>query len=60
VGKALVVTTLLLLAGFAPLLASALGTAHHMGLLISLTLVVAGITDLVLLPVLVLCWGARR
>ncbi|MDX9751876.1 MAG: MMPL family transporter, partial [Flavobacteriales bacterium] len=60
VGKALVVTTLLLLAGFAPLLASSLGTAQHMGLLVCITLMVASLTDLVLLPVLVLLGLPRR
>ncbi len=55
-GKALITTSLMLFAGFISLLFSDLASVYYMGLLVTLTLLMALITDLVLLPLLVLKW----
>lgn len=52
-GKAIVVTTLILCAGFVTLIFSEFLGTFYIGLLISLTLLFAVIADLILLPVLI-------
>ena len=59
-GKALILTTVLLLSGFLSLVTSDLASVYYMGLLVSLTLAIALITDLLLLPILVLRWTGTR
>jgi predicted RND superfamily exporter protein len=53
-GKAIIVTTLVLLCGFISLLFSSFGGTFYIGLLISLCLVFAVIIDLSLLPILIM------
>ena len=53
-GKAVLVTTIMLCSGFVALIASDFASVHHMGLLVSITLALAVVADLLLLPVLVL------
>ena len=53
-GKAIVVTSIILSGGFLTLLLSSFGGTFYTGLLISLTLVIAVVIDLSLLPVLVM------
>mgnify|MGYP001797316509 CR=1 FL=1 len=52
-GKALVITTVILLCGFTMLLTSDFGGTFSVGLFTGLTLLVALISDLILLPVMV-------
>ncbi|MEM0998480.1 MAG: MMPL family transporter [Bacteroidota bacterium] len=52
-GKAMILTTLILLAGFIFLLTSDFGGTYVVGLFTALTLLIAMVSDLVLLPVLV-------
>jgi hypothetical protein len=59
-GKAVIVTTIMLLSGFVSLIASGFASVHYMGLLVSLTLLLALVCDLLLLPVLVLGLLRRR
>jgi predicted RND superfamily exporter protein len=58
-GTAMVITTLILAGGFSVLLASAFRTNRYLGALTALTLVLALICDMVLLPAL-LSWRDRR
>ena len=58
-GKAVIVTTIMLCSGFVALIFSDFGSVFNMGLLVSITLLLAVITDLLLLPLLVL-YGVRR
>jgi len=53
-GKALIITTLVLLGGFSALLFSTFGGTFYIGLLITTCLAVALIFDMILLPVLLL------
>jgi predicted RND superfamily exporter protein len=53
-GKAIVLTTLILVSGFAVLIFSRFGVTHYTGLLISSALVFALLADLFLLPVILL------
>ncbi len=53
-GKALMITSIMLLSGFASLVFSSFASVFYMGLLVSLTLFLALVADLVLLPILVL------
>jgi predicted RND superfamily exporter protein len=53
-GKAIVVTSLILVSGFLLLISSSLSSTFYIGLLVSLTLLFAVISDLFFLPVLVL------
>ena len=53
-GRALMITSIMLLSGFASLIFSDFASVYYMGLLVSLTLITALVSDLVLLPVLVL------
>jgi predicted RND superfamily exporter protein len=57
-GKAIIITTFILISGFMTLLLSAFGGTFYIGLFVSLTLLFALIIDLTLLPVLVL-WFYR-
>ena len=59
-GKAMVITTILLLTGFIPLLLSSFGGAYYIGLLVSVCLVFAVIIDLTLLPVLVMLFYRKK
>lgn len=53
-GKAIVVTSLILCSGFMLLITSNISSTHYIGLLVSLTLLFAVLSDLFFLPVLVL------
>lgn len=53
-GKAVTVTSLMLLSGFVTLIFSDFASVHYMGVLITLTLAFAFVAELLLLPVLVL------
>jgi predicted RND superfamily exporter protein len=53
-GKAVIVTSLILIAGFLTLIASGFESTFYFGLLVSITLLVAVLTDLLLFPVLVI------
>lgn len=53
-GKAIVITTIILLGGFVSLLFSSFLSTFYIGLFVSLTLLFAMITDLTLLPLLLL------
>ena len=55
-GKAVVVTTLILSSGFFTLVLSDFASIFYMGLLITITLVCAILSDLLLLPVLCIYW----
>jgi hypothetical protein len=59
-GKAVLVTTIMLCSGFVALVFSDFASVHHMGLLVGITLAMAVITDLLLLPVLVLFFLRKR
>ncbi|MDQ3100140.1 MAG: efflux RND transporter permease subunit [Bacteroidota bacterium] len=59
-GKALIITSIMLLSGFISLIFSDLASVFYMGLLVSLTLLMALVADLLLLPVLVLKWLPSR
>ena len=53
-GKAIIITSIILLGGFSSLMFSSFLTTFYIGLFVSLTLVLAVITDLTLLPLLLL------
>lgn len=53
-GKAMIITTLILLAGFGTLLFSSFGGVYYVGLLMSLSLIFALIADLSILPLMIL------
>ena len=53
-GKAIIITTLILISGFMTLLLSSFGGTFYIGLYVGLTLLLALIIDLTLLPVLIL------
>ncbi len=59
-GKAIVVTSIILSGGFLTLILSSFGGTFYTGLLISLTLFLALIIDLSLLPVLVMYFSKRK
>ena len=59
-GKAVTVTTLMLLSGFVTLAGSVFASVHYMGLLITLTLAFAFVAELLLLPALVMLLLRRR
>jgi len=59
-GKAIVITTLVLISGFATLLLSSFGGTFYIGLFVGLTLLFALIIDLTLLPVLVLLFYRNK
>lgn len=60
VGAALVVTTVILVAGFSVLTLSSFEINHSMGLLSSITLSFALLADLILLPLLLLLWDGKH
>lgn len=59
-GKAIVITTLILLCGFIALTFSTFGGTQYTGLLVSCTLVFALVVDLTLLPVLIMLFYPRK
>ncbi len=59
-GKALLITSIMLLSGFISLVFSSFASVYYMGLLVSLTLLMALIADLILLPVLVMRYLPTR
>jgi len=59
-GKAVIVMSLMLCAGFITLIASDFASVYYMGLLISITLAVALLSELFLLPLLVLYFLGKR
>lgn len=59
-GRAIVITTLILCAGFLMLILSDFRSTHLIGLLVSLTLLFAVLTDLLVLPVLLIYWGRKK
>lgn len=59
-GKALLITSVMLLSGFISLVFSDFASVFHMGLLVSITLFMALVADLLLLPVLVLRFLPRK
>jgi len=58
-GKAIIVTSLILSAGFFTLVFSSFGGTYHIGVFTSICLVVALLTDLMLLPVLLYYFGKK-
>ncbi len=59
-GKAMIVTSLILISGFATLLLSSFESTFYTGLLIGLTLLIAIIADLLLLPALLILFYKRK
>lgn len=59
-GRAIVLTTLILCAGFLTLILSDFRSTHLIGVLVSLTLLFAVLTDLLVLPVLLMFWGRKK
>ncbi|WP_266205641.1 efflux RND transporter permease subunit [Pontibacter kalidii] len=55
-GKAIIITSCILVGGFLTLVLSTFDATFYVGLFVSLTLVFAVVADLLLLPVLVLCF----
>ncbi len=60
VGKAMIVTTIILFAGFLTLLFSTFGGTYYIGLLISLCIVFALVADLTITPLLLLFFYKKR
>lgn len=58
-GKAIIVTTLILVGGFLTLLFSTFTSTFYMGLLVSVTLIIALIFDLMVMP-LIMLYGLKR
>ena len=59
-GKAIIITSLLLVGGFSTLLLSNFQGTFYLGFLVSLTLFVAVFADLLLLPVLVVMFYKKK
>ena len=59
-GKAIIVTTIILAGGFLTLILSSFGGTYYTGLLVSLTLVLAVLADLTLLPALLIMFFKKR
>ncbi len=59
-GKAIIITTLILISGFLTLLWSSFGGTYYIGLFVGLTLLFALIIDLTLLPVFILLFYKQR
>jgi predicted RND superfamily exporter protein len=59
-GKAIIVTTIVLLSGFMTLLSSSFGGAFYIGLLISLCLFAALLMELTVTPILILLFFKRK
>lgn len=58
-GKAIIVTTLILIGGFLTLLFSSFASTFYMGLLVSITLVFAVTLDLLIMPIIILYSGKK-
>ena len=59
-GKAIIVTTLILVGGFLTLLFSSFASTFYMGLLISITLIFAVTLDLLIMPIIILYVGKKK
>jgi hypothetical protein len=59
-GKAIIITTLILVGGFISLLLSSFGGTFYMGVLVGLTLLLAVIIDLTLLPALLILFYKKN
>ncbi len=59
-GKAIVLTSLILISGFFALVFSDFSSTYYIGLLVSLTLVFAVVADLFLLPVMIFLFYGKR
>lgn len=59
-GKAMILTALVLIAGFMSMVTSSFMSVFYIGLLISTTLVLAVLSDLFLLPVLLVFWTGKK
>jgi predicted RND superfamily exporter protein len=59
-GKAMIITTLIICAGFASLVFSDFKSTYYVGLMISLTLLIALLADLILLPILIAAYYKRK
>ncbi len=59
-GKAILITSLILISGFFALIFSDFASTHYIGLLISITLIIAVVADLMLLPLLVLFFLGKK
>lgn len=58
-GKAIIVTTLILIGGFLTLMFSTFASTFYMGLLISITLLIAVILDLLIMPLIIIYSGKK-
>lgn len=59
-GKAIIVTSIILCAGFVTLILSTFSSTYYIGLLITLTLALAVVSDLLLMPVLLLMFYGKQ
>jgi len=59
-GKAMIITTIIICAGFASLVFSDFKSTYYVGLMISLTLIVALLADLILLPILIAAYYKKK
>ena len=59
-GKAILITSFIICGGFISFLGSSFTSTYYVGLLVSITLVVAVLADLVLLPVLLMVFNKRE
>ena len=59
-GKAIIVTTLILVGGFLTLLFSSFASTFYMGLLVSITLIFAVVLDLLIMPIIILYSGIKK
>lgn len=59
-GKAMIITTIIICAGFASLVFSDFKSTYYVGLMISLTLVIALLADLILLPILIAAYYRKK
>jgi len=59
-GKAMIITTLIISAGFASLVFSDFKSTHYIGLMISSTLIIALLADLILLPILIAAYYHKK
>lgn len=58
-GKAIIVTSLILIGGFLTLMFSSFASTFYMGLLVSVTLVLAVVLDLLIMPMIILYAGKK-
>ena len=59
-GKAIIITTIILMGGFFTLVLSGFGSTFYIGLLVSITLLVALLIDISLLPVLLILFSNKK